>query len=50
MSDLQLSVLVLVCVVSVFGFTYTAYAIATLNRQLDELRKDVNRLRRWYHD
>lgn len=50
MNEIQYSILVLVCVISVFGFAYTAYAVATLNQQIDELRKDVNRLRRWYHD
>lgn len=50
MNEIQYSIIVLVCVVSVFGFAYTAYAVATLHQQIDELRKDVNRLRRWYHD
>lgn len=50
MNEIQCSILVLVCVVSTVGFAYTAYAIATLNQQLDDLRKDVLKLRRWYHD
>ena len=49
MNDLQLSVLVLVCFISTIGFGYCAYAIATLQKQIEDMRKDVLRLRRWYH-
>lgn len=48
MTEVQYSIIVLVCVLSIFGFTYTAYAISTLQKQVENLRKDVLKLRRWY--
>lgn len=48
MTEIQYSLIVLVCILSVIGFTYTAYAVSTLQKQVEDLRKDVLKLRRWY--
>lgn len=48
MTEIQYSLIVLVCILSIIGFTCTAYGIASLQKQVEELRKDVLKLRRWY--
>lgn len=48
MTEVQYSLIVLVCILSIIGFAYTAYAISSLQKQVEDLRKDVLKLRRWY--